>query len=113
MDFTENQKKTFDTQLGQGVSVERHDTQNSETKKAAERLKEIGELLRFTEYVDYKGSFACHIYESPALGQIFYVTQVGTLRGTNELTAAAAVSQLRKDVMTHYGRQPGEKRSGF
>lgn len=103
----------FQDDLGINARIERKEETNEGSKAAAARMREAGELLKPTKHVAYVGSATVHIYQSELLKTVFYITQTGTLGACAELTADGAMSQLRKDMMLHYGRKPGVKRSGF
>lgn len=112
---TEFEKKDFNTQLGQKAHVERYDRDATQENT---KLREIGRDIHFAkgtpgeEAAEYLGSAAVHIYRTPHLGTMFFVSQ-DCLGGTPEDIAGAALSDFRKTIMRNYGRKAGLLRSGF
>ena len=111
------EKQTFDTEVGQKVEVQREDLSNETAARTNRMLLEAGDLIKNTlasgKHLEHVGSMSVHIFQSHALGQIFFATQTTTLGQTNEMTASLSLEQLRKDAMKHYGRKLDKKRSGF
>lgn len=113
-DKNKQEKLLNQTEIGQKVAVERHEIQNGLASSLNERLRDIGEAGNpIAKTLEYKGSMACHIYESPVLGQVFFITQTQTMQDVSEITAGNALANLRGDMMAHYGRNRQKKRSGF
>lgn len=111
---TEKKNLKFQGELGGKAKVERHDVSNEQAAQGNARLRDIGEMLNpIPKHVKYMGSMAVHIYQSEMIGQVFFMGQVSTLSGTPEETASAALSNLRGDAQSYYGRQRQRKRSGF
>lgn len=107
------QKKNFDTEIGQKVRVERDEVKTELAERSNAQLRDIGSALNpYPQALNYKGSLAVHIFESPMLGQIMFVGQT-LLRDVPEETASAAISDLRGSAQIHYGRTRQVKRSGF
>lgn len=110
----QNPNSKFTQNLQGTAKVERHDISGEQAEKGNARLRDLGtDLNPMPEYLNYKGSMAVHIYQSEMLGQIFFMGQTNTLADTPEETASAALSNLRGDAQTYYGRTRQKKRSGF
>lgn len=111
--MNEHKKQTFQTEMGQKVNVDRQFGTSEDAKEASKRLHDVGTMLNpIPDVLEYKGTAAIHIYQSPQLGQIFYVSQVGSLKVT-ELEASNALTELKGSLMEAYGRDRKTKRSGF
>lgn len=109
-------EQTFDTEFGQRVNVKREYLGETDSdREVAESmngvLNGIGQQLA-PDHSSYMGTFAVHIYETPALRQLFYVIQ--NCKGEiPEMVASKAFEDLRGQVMESYGRNRPKKRSGF
>lgn len=114
-EFESQQDQTLHSDLGHKAKVRREDLKDGEKKERATRqLKAIGVELLPIPALTYMGSAAVHIYQAPALGEIFFVSQTGIEAEVSEVTASAACESLIKDVAKQFqGRIIKKKRSGF
>lgn len=113
-----HEEQLHQTEMGQRIKVERADRTNSEIiDSAGEALRSIGRALGASDpaakHCRYMGSAAVHIYQSEMLGQVMFFSQASTLGDCPEPTASDSVTDLRKSMQRHYGRNPGKKRSGW
>lgn len=115
-----HKKLIFQDEMGQKVDVSRSEVNDTGAVALAHQtLRDIGEHIKaessdsVLKNLTYVGSAAVHIYQSEILGSIFYVTQTSTLGKAHELTCSQAITQLKHDCMTKYGRKAPTKRSGL
>lgn len=109
-----DKEKTFKRDIGQKAQVQRQEFTGEAVSKANRMLNELGNVLNpVDETLNHVGSAAVHIYQSPVLEQIFFVTQTHGMQRVEEVTASAAFDDLRTALMKTYKRKPGRKRSGF
>lgn len=112
--MSDHKTQTFNTDLGQKASVERHEVRGKEIEMANHRVMEIGRSLNpMPDHLKYLGSMAVHIYQSEMLGQLFFMSQCQTLGDTPELLASTALTDLKGTAQQFYGRTRQTKRSGF
>jgi hypothetical protein len=112
------EKQLHETEMGQRVHVDRNrKVTDGPANEAAHNLMTIGQYLKENDHgikhCRYMGSAAVHIYQSEALGEVFFFTQVNTLCRMPELTASNAMTELMKRAMEYYGRKIPTKRSGW
>lgn len=111
-------RKKHEDELGITAKVNRHTETGEPIIRANRALGDIGNFIKEDTGVmalkecDYVGSTAVHIFLAPALGQYVFVSQTSPLARTPEITADAALRQLRGDVMESFGRRRQQKRSG-
>ena len=106
-------KLDLETQFGQKVDVKRESISTSDTDKSNGMLLHAGDLLNpRPDVLTYLGAMAIHVYQSPILEQLFFVSQL-PVRNIPEAIAAKAITDLRGSVMEAYGRKRQVKRSGF
>lgn len=106
-------KKKFKTDIGQHAKVERFEKMDVDSTRWNSELRRIGEGLKWYEDLRYEGSAAVHIYTSPALGQMFFISQASSLGQTSEPAAAAALSDLGNVCKNWFGNRTQRLRSGF
>jgi hypothetical protein len=110
---SESAKLGLETDFGQRVAVERTFADQEKVKAAVEELHLAGQILNpMPGTVEYLGAAAVHIYKSPMLDQLFFVSQT-PLGALSEPIAAKAIESLRSDCMVAYGRKRSVRRSGF
>lgn len=106
--------KIFERDMGQKAKVERELVGGTGPARANASLLQLGAAVNpKPETLEYLGSGAVHIYKSPILDQLFFISQTETLGTTPEIVADKALTDLRASFMERYGRTPGRKRSGF
>lgn len=109
-------EKKLKTDFGINAKVERREVSNKEAlAKANGDLKKIGDLLNpiNPEVLEYFGSCAVHIYKSPVLNQVYFVSQISGLKDVPEVIASEAIGELKGSAMAHYGRRKPKRRSGL
>ena len=114
----DDKEKTFQTDMRQKASVERHNKQGTEIEEANFMLRTIGRACKETDIVlsketTYLGSAAIHYYVTPNLQQPFFVTQTATIQGVPEPLVQQGITELRNELLQRYGHKAQRKRSGF
>lgn len=111
----EHKKKTFVADIGQKASVNREEAYSEEIVRANRVLNNMGMALKpvDTEYLEYMGSCAVHIYKSKSLDQLFFASQTVPLRNCPEVIASKAITDLQNRAMEYYGKRGKKLRSGF
>lgn len=105
--------KKFLSELKHSGKVDRFEKMDVDSTHWNGELRKIGEGMKWYDDLSYLGSTAVHIYTSPALGQVFYISQAATLGQTPEGAAAGAIMDLGNVCKQYYGRRPQRVRSGF
>lgn len=108
--------KSIQGQLGNQATVQREKLTGKLQQDMNARLREIGMLSNPVDGgkdTKYMGSMACHIYYNETLEQVFFVAQVKTLTGTNEVLCSMACQDLIGRAMEQFGRKAPTKRSGW
>ncbi len=117
-----NDKIKHDQSVYRDAKIERHESKGEEQARANSALREIGTYIQtesseapILKNATYLGSAAVHVYQSAIMGTMFFISQVDPMTtGVPEWTADKALIDLRKHMMTGYGRKMGApKRSGF
>lgn len=111
--MSDHKKQNFKTEMGQKAT---HSTEEIHSELAAQAnriIKELGEELKPNDALEYKGSAAIHIYQSPRLGHLFFISQVQPLGSTPEWTASEGFTSLKNEMMKFYKRAPQTRRSGL
>lgn len=106
----------FRDEIGQKATVTREQLSAEAAEFPNARLLELGISLNPNpEVLEYKGSAAVHIYQSPILEQIFFASQTSPLvvRRCPEILAAKAFDDLLREMKETYGHKVGKLRSGF
>ena len=112
--MNKHKEQIFKTDIGINAQVKRDSEQSELAGTAADVLRNIGEFLNPNKPVlEYLGSASVHIYQAPALKQLFFLTQTSTLDNTQEIIAGPAMKQLKQDMQVHYGHKRQTVRSGF
>jgi len=112
---TEEQSKKFHQSLNRDATITRETNKGEGVKRANSQLNDIGEGLNPHPGTDFKyqGSAAVHIYWNETLQQLTLISQVNTLKDTNELVAQAAFKDLTGAAIAFYGKRRPKMRSGF
>ena len=106
-------KQSLETDFGQKVAVVRNKVSGEDAAEAVKLLLRAGNSLNpVPRTLEYMGSMAVHIYKSPALEQVFFISQT-PLGHTSEDLASKALTDLRGSAMEAYKRKRQVKRSGF
>lgn len=103
----------FQADLKHSADVKREDMQSELAAKANKQLREIGDQIKPVQGIEYVGSAAVHVYKSEIAGNIYFISQVGTLGECNEALAQAAFKDLAGSAMEYFGRKRPVTRSGF
>ena len=83
---------------------------NWELQKVGQRLKEQDNALKVAEYL---GSAAVHYYRTPALRQIFFMSQPGAIGQVPEMIVQDGITAMRSDLTNAFRGKRQKKRSGF
>jgi hypothetical protein len=121
MGMTEFEKIKHDQGLLLDAKIHRHESTGDTVRRANQALEETAKFIQLhspeakvLKSMKYMGSAAVHCYHSEVLQQTFFISQTDPMsRNAPEPMAGAAMSDLRKQLMSSYGRRPEKKRSGF
>lgn len=109
----EQDKSKFLSDVGQKAKIDRFEKNDTDATRWTNQLRDIGREMatQLTGY-EYCGSACVHIYKSPMIGHVIYLSQT-PLEACPEPIAGPAVSDLRNVMLQYYNRKPQRKRSGF
>lgn len=121
MGMTDAEKHKHDKALNMDAKIHRHESTGDSVKRANMALEDLAQFIqvaspeaKILKSMKYMGSCAVHCYYSEVLQQTFFISQTDPMsRNAPEPMAGAALSDLRKQLMSAYGRKPQKRRSGF
>jgi hypothetical protein len=111
-----HEEMIFRDEIGQKATVSREELGPEAAENPNRKLCELGIGLNpKPETLEYKGSAAVHIYQSPILKQLFFVSQTQPLDlyRCPEMLATKAFDDLLGTLKEMYGRKRPKLRSGF
>jgi len=110
----DHKKQLLETEFGQRATVTREELSSELNTRANQTIRSVGEALNPSPNgLQYLGSAAVHVYQSPVLGQVMFVSQTGCIGHTPEALASKAVHDLKGSLMEQYGKKRRVLRSGF
>ena len=111
--LSDHKRKAVRTEFDANASIERLTGTSDLIRLAAADLRRIGERLNsHPAALEYLGTAAVHIYRSPMLGHVEFLTQT-PLGFASETTADEAIKALKSDAMVAYDRKRRTRRSGL
>lgn len=111
-----HEEMVFRDSIGQKATVTREQMGDEQAANPNRALAGLGLSLNpKAETLEYKGSAAVHIYQSPVLKQLFFISQTQPLAlyRCPEMLASRAFDDLLREMKTMYGHKVGKLRSGF
>lgn len=111
--MSDQKKQNFKTEMGQKATHTTEELSGPLYAQANRIIKELGQELKPNDVLEHIGSAAIHIYQSPKLGHLFFISQVQPLGNTPEPSASEAMTKLKNEMMKYYGRNPQVRRSGL
>ena len=111
-----HKEMTFRTELGTKATVRHEEMKVEEGNPINRELADLGlKANPKPDVLSYMGSAAVHIYQSPQLGQLFFISQTQPLAWYRcpEVLAVAAFNHILASMKSMYGHRRTKLRSGF